>query len=250
MFYIQRRYLKKPPKSFFANAGQWLRSQNLVDSEHQYAHNHIVQIGDPVLRKPAQDVHPDAINSPYVKATIDHMKSLIDQYDAVGLAANQIGVPLRIVCVQCTAKQLKYQDPEDVKYRQVETFPKTILINPVLKRTIGDAKVIHREGCCSVTGFSAKVPRYKEILVDYLNEDGKKVTWQAKNWTARILQHELDHLNGILYTDHMIADTFIFNYWKTVNNRKGDFKMNYGKMSALGKFNLFFFPKFKDPNRD
>ena len=83
----------------------------------------------------------------------------------------------------------------------MEPISKRILINPSFKVS-DDTMIKEREGCCSMHGFSAIVPRSKEIVVSFLSEDGKQIVWRAKDWTARILQHEIEHLEGKVFIMH------------------------------------------------
>ena len=69
------------------------------------------------------------------------------------------------------------------------------------------------EGCLSLTGFSAEVPRNSEVSISGLNEEGEDIKFHAKGWPARIIQHEMDHLNGVMYTDKMIPRTFKNDDW-------------------------------------
>ena len=126
-----------------------------------------------------------------------------------------------------------------IKKLGIESFPQRILINPTLK-IVDESTISFREGCCSMHGFSAIVPRYKEILVTYQNEKGEKIAWRAKNWTARILQHEIDHLYGKIFLDNMVKASLEFNYWKQVNDRNGDFKLSFQGMTKMAKFNRYF----------
>jgi peptide deformylase len=85
--------------------------------------------------------------------------------------------------------------------------PLRVLINPTL-RPIGDERVTFFEGCLSVAGFAALVERWREFEVSGLDERGQRVTWRARGWPARILQHEVDHLDGTLYVDRMLTRSF------------------------------------------
>ena len=124
----------------------------------------------------------------------------------------------------------------------MEHIKKRIIINPTFNVT-NEALISEREGCGSIHGFSAVVPRHKEIAVKFLTEDGEIILWRAKNWTARILQHEIDHLDGVLYIDKMVNNTLMFNYWKSVNERSGQFSLSFGGMKPVSKFFSFFIPK-------
>ncbi|HZT97477.1 MAG TPA: peptide deformylase [Chloroflexota bacterium] len=142
----------------------------------------IRQLGDPVLRQVAKKVR-------HVDANIDRL--VVDMIDTVldapgsGLAAPQIGVPLRVLVTH-------YEDEIDV------------WINPELAWRSEETEV-HEEGCLSIKGYAGPVERSLGVEVRGLNRKGKKARIRAEDWLARILQHEIDHLNGILYIDH-IAD--------------------------------------------
>ncbi len=84
-------------------------------------------------------------------------------------------------------------------------------------------------------GFSAVVPRHKSVQVNYHNEEGQKATWNATGWTARILQHELDHLHGKLFVDRMKNESLMFNYWQAVNEKHGDFYIGFGGFKSVGQ---------------
>ena len=235
LVFIQRRFLTKEKKSIF---------KNIFSEKGGYTlHSHIVQIGDPILRLPTQTVEKSAIKSESIQQTIRTLKEVIKKYDAVGLSAPQIGVPLKIICVQMTRKQLDVWDPQTIKDRGMEAFRQKILINPESK-VVNFEIELHREGCCSVNGFSGRVPRPKEIVVKALTEEGEEVNFSAKNWTARIIQHEIDHLNGHLFTDTAVPESLMFEYWETVNNRKGQFSLTYAGLETLKKWKLLFFPSF------
>jgi peptide deformylase len=85
--------------------------------------------------------------------------------------------------------------------------PVRVFVNPVVS-PVGDEKVTFFEGCLSVAGFAALVPRYRELEISGLDEKGQPVTWRVRGWPARIVQHELDHLNGTLYIDRMHTRSF------------------------------------------
>merc|ERR1719270_604066 len=144
----------------------------------------------------------------------------IDNYDAVGLAAPQIGIDLKIACVQVTPSQVRQQDYENIKKFGIEAVTKTVLINPTYK-VIDDEKILMKEGCLSVHVCEALVPRFKEIIVNFFDKNGNQKSWQAKNWTGRILQHEISHLNGKLFVDEMVPNTLMFYYYLCQNAQYG-----------------------------
>ena len=117
----------------------------------------------------------------------------------------------------------------------MELIPFKVLVNPQL-RVLDSSPVLAREGCCSMYGFSALVPRASRVEVTALDplDGGKEVRWEARGWAARMLQHEVDHMNGALFVDKMQpAESLQFNYWKTVNDRRGQFRLGYGGISGV-----------------
>ncbi len=115
--------------------------------------------------------------------TLDEMVKVVKMADAAGLAANQIGISRRLaVCLLENNEFLK-------------------IINPVIKEM--DGEEVNEEGCLSVPGAVLELPRAKRIIIEYLNTDGNMKTFEASGFTARVLQHEIDHLNGLLIFDRL-----------------------------------------------
>jgi peptide deformylase len=131
-----------------------------------------------VLRTPAQEVKK--INSGVTRLLDDMIETMHDA-DGVGLAANQVGVSKRILIAA---------DGEEVIYE---------LINPHC--TLADGELLGIEGCLSVPGTYGEVPRAEKVIVKALNREGREIRLEAEGLLARILQHEIDHLDGILFTD-------------------------------------------------
>jgi len=125
----------------------------------------------------------------------------------VGLAAPQIGLPLRLIVLEDREEHLAKVSDADRQLRERIAFETRVFVNPVL-RTIGGERVTFFEGCLSVEGYIALVERYREVTVTGLDEHGADQTWQVRGWPARILQHEVDHLNGTLYIDRMRSRSF------------------------------------------
>lgn len=153
----------------------------------------IVTVPDPVLRRKAQKVTKfDA----KLQTLIDDMVETMRQAPGVGLAAPQIGVLEQIIVVEYFEKE------EDEEREDAEAAPKRlyVVINPEITRTSTD-KVTGTEGCLSIPGYLGEVERFKAITVKGQNRRGQPVTLKLKDWTARIFQHEIDHLSGILFTD-------------------------------------------------
>jgi peptide deformylase len=176
----------------------------------------IKQIGDPVLRKVARTLTKDEILSPAIQKFIVQMKDTMHDAPGVGLAAPQVGVSLQIAVIEDREEYLKFLKPEDVKARDRRPVAFHVIINPTLTILHSEKQANFFEGCLSVDGYMGKVSRALEVKVDALNEKGEPITIHAQGWYARILQHEIGHLNGTLYIDHMDTKTFttVENYKK------------------------------------
>ncbi|XP_061775934.1 peptide deformylase, mitochondrial-like [Nerophis ophidion] len=179
-------------------------------------YHHVCQVGDPVLRSRAAAVDPAEIRGPDVQEVINTLVKVLRKFECVGLSAPQIGIPLRILALEYPQKLLLEGLPASRKVRDISVQPLRIFINPEL-RVLDRNKVIFQEACESISGFSAAVPRYLSVEVSGLNENGEAVTWQATGWPARILQHEMDHLDGVLYIDRMDSKTFLNINWHEHN---------------------------------
>ena len=174
----------------------------------------IVQAGTPVLRQKARSLTPAEIRSAPVQGLIDLMRETMRDAPGVGLAAPQIGEPLRLAVIEDqVAREEQARTP----------VPFHVIVNPEL-RFVGQppgeppAMIDHFEGCLSVDGYQAVVPRSQRVQVSALDHRGESITIDATGWYARILQHEIDHLNGILYIDRMRPRTLstgrnIGAYW-------------------------------------
>eukprot|EP00850_Spirogloea_muscicola_P010405 SM000061S19232 [mRNA] locus=s61:205538:207099:- [translate_table: standard] len=147
------------------------------------------------------------IGTPALDKVINDMVAVMRNAPGVGLSAPQIGVPLQIIVLEDTAELIAYSLPEEARAQQREPFGLLVIINPVL-RLVGDDTANFFEGCLSVTGYRALVRRHLEVEVSGLARDGRPVNLTASGWQARILQHECDHLKGLLYVDNMLPRTF------------------------------------------
>ncbi|XP_071397358.1 peptide deformylase, mitochondrial [Centroberyx affinis] len=179
-------------------------------------YSHVCQVGDPVLRSHAAAVDPAAITGPEVQLVINTLVKVMRKLECVGLSAPQIGVPLRIVALEYPEKMLEESSPAVRQVRGLSAQPLRVFVNPQL-RVLDGRTMLFQEACESISGFSATVPRYVSVEVSGLNEKGEAVTWQASGWPARILQHEMDHLDGLLYIDRMDSKTFINIDWQSHN---------------------------------
>jgi peptide deformylase len=160
----------------------------------------IVQAGEPVLRQGARPLTKAEILSPEIQTLIELMRETMHDAPGVGLAAPQIGQPLQLAVIE---------DVATVEETERQPVPFHVIVNPRL--TLHGDTVDFFEGCLSVDGFSAIVPRAHEVSVEALDHRGEPVSIKATGWYARILQHEIDHLGGVLYIDRMQARTFTTN---------------------------------------
>lgn len=147
----------------------------------------IVTLPDPVLRRKAKPVTRfDA----ELQTLIDDMIETMRDAPGVGLAAPQVGVPEQVIVVE-------YVLDEDDEQAPKKLF---IMLNPELKTTSKDTEVAV-EGCLSVPGWQGEVERALAVTVKGLNRHGQPMKVKAKGWMARIFQHEIDHINGVVFTD-------------------------------------------------
>jgi peptide deformylase len=162
--------------------------------------------GDPVLRQVAREVTADDYRSGRVDSLVQSMRVALDG-KGVGLAAPQIGVPLRVLVVEDRPAFIKRLPPERVEDRGRRPIPFQVVVNPQLEVT-DDRQLVYLEACLSVPGFRGLVPRARAVTVRGLDDHGYPLVIEASDWHARILQHEIDHLNGFLYVTRMIAGSF------------------------------------------
>ena len=167
----------------------------------------IVQTGHPVLRAVARQLTIEEILSDPTKQLVDAMRDTMREAPGVGLAAPQIGESLQLAVIEDRSEYIKDASPEQLARQQRSTVDFHVIINPRL-HLLGDETVDFYEGCLSVTGYGAVVRRSTKVRVECLNERAESITINAEGWYARILQHEIDHLNGTLYIDRMQTRSF------------------------------------------
>ena len=153
----------------------------------------IVFVPDPVLRKKAKTV---TRFDDKLQTLIDDMVETMRAAPGVGLAASQVGVLERVIVVEY------YENEDDEDDDEEAPAPKRLytLVNPEITRKSTEVEA-GTEGCLSVPGLQGEVERFISITVKGQNRHGQPVTLKLKDWTARIFQHEIDHLNGVLFTD-------------------------------------------------
>ena len=162
----------------------------------------IVQVGDPVLRQVAREVTKKELASPELVKLIADMRETMREAPGVGLAAPQIAVSLQLVVIEDPASYHESWTAEELAERERTPVPFHVLVNPRLT-VLGDERVAHFEGCLSFASFSMIVTRARKVRVDALDEHGAPVSRVASGWYARILQHEVDHLRGMVCCDRM-----------------------------------------------
>jgi peptide deformylase len=162
--------------------------------------------GEPVLRARARTLTPQEIVSPAIQDLIGAMRETMYDAPGVGLAAPQVGLPLQLAVIEDREESMRGLSPETLAERERKLVGFEVIINPVL--TLESAPELEFfEGCLSLPGLMALVPRARSVKVEYLNAQGKPKVIRASGWHARILQHEIDHLRGTLYLDHMRTRT-------------------------------------------
>ncbi len=153
----------------------------------------IVQIGNPALRQVADPVDVSQIQSDDIQGLIDDLIETMRHANGAGLAATQIAVPLRI-CIIEVNKNPRYPYKPDI--------PLTVLINPKVT-FLTEERINVYEGCLSVPNIRGKVDRCPEIQIDGYDREGNNVSFISKGISAGTFQHELDHLDGLIFTDRM-----------------------------------------------
>ena len=158
----------------------------------------VARMGHPVLRARARAVDPGQIRTPAIQRLIDDMFETMREYQGVGLAAPQIHESLRIF-VAGFAPSPEDDEEEDEDDRRV---PLMALINPEITPASTDV-VEDWEGCLSIPDLRGRVPRARQITVQAYDRRGKRIEVRASGFTARVIQHETDHLDGVLFLDRM-----------------------------------------------
>jgi peptide deformylase len=161
----------------------------------------IVQAGEPVLRQRARELSREELRGAELQRLIEWMRESMRDAPGVGLAAPQVGLGIQLAVIEDDADLQRSIAPEKLAERQRRPVPFHVIANPSIRLETETAEFF--EGCLSLQGLSALVPRALRVHVDCWNHAGEPVAIDAEGWYARILQHEIDHLHGILYVDHM-----------------------------------------------
>ncbi|PYN29672.1 MAG: peptide deformylase [Candidatus Rokuibacteriota bacterium] len=153
----------------------------------------VARLGHPILRQVAEPIPPSEIRSPEVQRFIDDMVETMREYDGAGLAANQVHTLRQVAVIEVLANP---------RYADAPPVPLTVIINPVVT-PLGEETEDGWEGCLSVPDLRGMVPRHQAVRLECYDREAQKVSLIAKDFFARVIQHESDHLNGIVYLDRM-----------------------------------------------
>ncbi len=151
----------------------------------------VLRAGDPRLRQPAAQV--TAFNEPWLRDLVADLIDTMHAFDGAGLAATQIGEPWRVVVFGFEANP---------RYPQAESVPFTVLVNPVIT-ALDDEMEEDWEGCLSVPGLRGRVSRHARVRYQGFDPTGVTIDRNVSGFHARVVQHECDHLDGILYPQRM-----------------------------------------------
>lgn len=180
----------------------------------------IALLGNLILRKRASVI--TTIDDPEIQQLIDDMISTVEDVDGVGLAAPQVYQSVRLFILA------SHPTP---RYPDAPIIEPTAIINPQIKNH-SEERIKDWEGCLSIPGIRALVPRYKQIDVEYFTRKGEKISTNFEGFLARIFQHEYDHLDGIMFFDRLDSSKDIYmekEYQKIIANRKKSDNQKPGK---------------------
>ena len=171
----------------------------------------VVEIGDPVLRERAREVSSEEIGSEAIQELIDDLIETKRATHGAGIAANQVGEPVRVAIVEV--------EEGNPRYPYKPPVPLTVMINPEIE-TLCEETLLINEGCLSLPDLRGDVKRQIEIRVRYLDRDGREQEEVKRGLTAGTFQHEVDHLDGTLFVDR--ADPRTFATWEQFNRHQRD----------------------------
>jgi peptide deformylase len=163
----------------------------------------IVTVGHPVLRQRAADVTAEDLAAPETQQFIDDLIDTMRDANGAGLAANQVGVAMRIATIEVG---------DNPRYPYKPRIPLTVVVNPVIE-PIDDELVEINEGCLSVPNLRGSVMRHVNVRVQYLDRHGVAHDEIRRGLTAGTFQHECDHLDGVLFLDR-VTDPRTFTTWE------------------------------------
>ena len=175
----------------------------------------ITTVGDPVLRERAHELSPTELDLPEMQAFIDDLIETKRSANGAGLAANQVGDLRRIAVVEV--------EPGNPRYPYKPPFPLTVLVNPELE-PLGDETIEVNEGCLSVPDLRGTVTRHASVRVRYTDRHGEPMELVAHGLTAGTFQHEVDHLNGVLFLDRVEDPTTLTTWEQFDRHARAEFE--------------------------
>ena len=186
----------------------------------------IAQIGHPILRNKTKDIPINEIKSENTKKIIEKMIKTMRMHNGAGLAANQIYEPISICIVEVL---------DNPRYKHLNTIPLKVLINPKVIIKKDSATFNSYEGCLSVPNLRGKVKRYNTINVTYYNMDAKKITEDIKGLESIVYQHEIDHLDGYLFTDKVEDNSTLVTYENYQKYYEEEYKKELENFNSIAK---------------
>ncbi len=153
----------------------------------------VARLGHPVLRQVAEPIDVEDIRSPETQRLVDDLIETMREYNGAGLAATQVHVPKQVCVIEVK---------DNPRYPDAEAIPLTVLINPVVSPLTAEMEE-GWEGCLSVPDMRGVVPRYTAVRLEAYDREGNRIDVVGKEFFARVLQHETDHLRGLVYLDRM-----------------------------------------------
>ncbi len=171
----------------------------------------IATVGDPVLRQRAEEVTAEELRSPEIQRLIDDIIETKRAAGGAGLAATQVSVLKRVAVVEVD---------EHTRYPYKPPTPLTVIVNPVVE-PLSDKRLLINEGCLSVPDLRGDVERFVRVRVKYFDRNGQPSQVVAEGLTAGTFQHELDHLDGVLFLDR-VTDPTSFTTWEQFERHHRD----------------------------
>jgi peptide deformylase len=171
----------------------------------------VVEIGDPVLRERARELSPEEIASAEIQELIDDLIETKRATHGAGIAANQVGEPVRVAIVEV--------EEGNPRYPYKPPVPLIVMVNPTIE-PLGDETIEINEGCLSVPDLRGSLRRQITIRIRYLDREGSEHEEVRHGLTAGTFQHEVDHLDGVLFVDR--ADPRTFATWEQFDRHQRD----------------------------
>ncbi len=175
----------------------------------------VIKLGNPKLREVCDAVDLNTLQSDEMQRFIDDLISTMRDKNGAGIAASQVGVLKRIFIMECS---------DNPRYPDRDGFPLTVVINPSIKFIEKENQVDSWEGCLSIPGLRGKLSRFSKVELSGYDRDGNTLSKTLEGFEAVVAQHELDHLDGILFVDrmkdmkHLAYNTEYLKYWHEVEN--------------------------------